>query len=72
MTTTDDLKTYNCTQLHEIDKFKWYLGVNLGFDPLNIYSLNEIYMMWISQHAKTFREDWEKQHACGRPDCKCN
>jgi hypothetical protein len=49
-------------QIHEIDIFKWDLGVKMNIDPLTIFTLNEIYEMWINLNAMKFRNEWmEKQ-----------
>ena len=47
-------------EIAEMDKFKWFLGEQLGHDPLQDRSLNEIYREWINKFGAAFREWWEK------------
>ncbi len=51
---------YNMAQCAEIIKFRWALEIELQHDPLDDYSMNQICEMWISLHAKEFREYWEE------------
>jgi hypothetical protein len=43
-----------------MERYKWYLGVQLQHDPLQDRSLNEIYCEWIAKYAADFRKFWEK------------
>lgn len=58
----DDFCNYLDAQLRAIDEFKWELGVKLGHDPLNDYTINEIAFMWIELYAADFREKWYNKH----------
>ena len=46
-------------EILEMEKYKWYLGVQLQHDPLQDRSLNEIYCEWIEKYAADFRKFWE-------------
>jgi hypothetical protein len=59
---TFTIREYLIDQLNEIDKFKFELGIKMNKDPLSIYTMNEIYEMWIITNAKKFREDWILKH----------
>ena len=45
-------------QIHEIEKYKWCLGVQLKHDPLLDRSYNDICMEWIRLYAAEFRKNW--------------
>ena len=42
-----------------MEKYKWYLGIQLQHDPLQDRSLNDIYCEWIDKYAADFRKFWE-------------
>lgn len=46
-------------QLEEIEKYRWYLGEQLGRDPLLDRTHNDICLEWIARHAAAFRAWWE-------------
>ncbi len=46
-------------EIQEMEKYKWYLGVQLQHDPLQDRSLNDIYCEWIEKYAADFRKFWE-------------
>ena len=48
-------------EIQEMERYKWYLGVQLQHDPLQDRSLNEIYCEWIAKYAADFRKFWEKK-----------
>ena len=47
-------------EIEEIEKYKWYLGERLGYDPLNDRTMNDICLEWIEKHARAFRKHWEE------------
>jgi hypothetical protein len=49
-------------QIIEIEKYKWCLGIQLGHDPLDDRTLNEICHEWILLYASGFREYWNQTH----------
>jgi len=59
---TIKFKEFLNDEIEEIYKFKWYLGEILHKDPLELYTLEEISTMWITQYAAEFRENWIKIH----------
>ncbi len=46
-------------EIKEMEKYKWCLGVELGHDPLNDRTIEEIYCEWIAKYAKDFRQKFE-------------
>jgi hypothetical protein len=46
-------------EIEEIEKYKWYLGERLGYDPLRDRSMNDICQEWIEKYAQAFRQHWE-------------
>jgi hypothetical protein len=61
----DQFSEYLNQQLIEIEKFKFTLGEQLGHDPLEDYSMNEIALMWISLYAAEFRKQWHGSNNTG-------
>ena len=57
----DDTRRCIEAELHEMEKYKWCLGVHLQHDPLLDRTLNEIYCEWIDKYAADFRKDWERK-----------
>jgi hypothetical protein len=57
-----DLQEYVKAQITEMERFKWSLGTQLGYDPLRDRSLNEIYTEWIQKYAAAFRGCWEEKN----------
>lgn len=55
----DDIKKSIQAEILEMEKYKWYLGVQLQHDPLQDRSLNDIYCEWIDKYAADFRKFWE-------------
>jgi hypothetical protein len=49
-------------QRHEIEKYKWCLGIELHHDPLNDRSLYEIAQEWLDKFAGRFRKEWEEKN----------
>lgn len=64
-TSQQKLKIYLDAQLEEIYKYKWCMGIELNRDPLDIYTLDEICMMWIDINANSFRNNWILEHGIG-------
>jgi hypothetical protein len=62
MTDQCDLQEYVKAQITEMERFKWSLGTQLGYDPLRDRSLNEIYTEWIQKYAAAFRGCWEEKN----------
>lgn len=59
MMDANQLKAFAQAQIREIEKFKWCLGVNLGHDPLEDLSMNDIASNWIEMHSAQFRKHWQ-------------
>jgi len=59
------LHIYLDAQIDEMNKYKWCLGEQLHRDPLELYTLDEIFCMWIDQNAEVFRENWVQSHGSG-------
>jgi hypothetical protein len=55
----DDIRKSIEAEIKEMEKYKWYLGVQLQHDPLQDRSLNDIYCEWIDKYAADFRKFWE-------------
>jgi hypothetical protein len=51
-------------QIVEIEKYKWCLGEAMRRDPLEVYTMNDICMEWIRNHAADFRKWWQSRD-CG-------
>ena len=49
------------SEIQEMEKYKWYLGVQLQHDPLQDRSLNDIYCEWIQKYAADFRKYWDSK-----------
>jgi hypothetical protein len=49
---------YLKAQIHEIEKYKWCLGVQLKRDPLLDRSYDDICLEWIRLYAAEFRKHW--------------
>jgi len=62
MTDQCDLQEYVKAQITEMERFKWFLGTQLGYDPLRDRSLNEIYTEWIQKYGAAFRGFWEEKN----------
>ncbi len=58
---SDGLKECLAAQVEEIKRHKWNLGVELGRDPLEVRSLNDICRDWIEKYAGSFRKWWEER-----------
>jgi len=52
----DDIRKSITEEILEMEKYKWYLGVQLQHDPLQDRSLNDIYCEWIDKYAADFRK----------------
>ena len=63
--TQEEQTLYHQAQLDEIYRFKWILGTQMHRDPLTVYTIDEIAMMWIERYAAGFRENWERTHGSG-------
>jgi hypothetical protein len=48
-------------QIHEMEKYRWYLGERLGHDPLLDRTRNEICAEWIARYAAEFRAWWDSR-----------
>ena len=59
------LEIFLTAQIEEIYKFKWILGVELQYDPLCEYTMDEICRMWIINNANEFRSEWLRIHGSG-------
>ena len=59
------LREYLNAQIEEIYKYKWCLGIMLHRDPLELFSLNDIFIMWIEENAINFRNEWIQVHGSG-------
>jgi hypothetical protein len=57
--TEEDIRKSIEAEIQEMEKYKWYLGVQLQHDPLQDRSLNDIYCEWIDKYAADFRKFWE-------------
>lgn len=53
-------------EIHEMEKYKWCLGVQLQHDPLRDRSLNDIYCEWIDKYAADFRKFWSDKKTGGQ------
>ncbi len=64
----NDLQDCNRAQIHEMERFKWFLGEQIGHDPLRDKPLNDIYCEWIGKYGEAFRKWWEeeKKRAAGK------
>lgn len=58
---SDGLKECLKAQVEEIEKHKWNLGVELGRNPLEVRSLNDICREWIERYAASFRKWWDER-----------
>jgi hypothetical protein len=56
-----DLQECNKAQIHEMERFKWFMGEQIGHDPLRDRSINEIYEEWIEKFGASFRVWWEEE-----------
>jgi len=56
---------YLNAQLEEIYIYKWCLGIEMHKDPLEEYTLNDICIMWITNNASSFRNNWINEHGSG-------
>jgi hypothetical protein len=56
-----DLKQCNIAQIAEMERFKWFMGEQIGHDPLRDRSINEIYEEWIEKFGAAFRKWWEEE-----------
>jgi hypothetical protein len=56
-----DLQECNKAQISEMERFKWFMGEQIGHDPLRDRSINEIYEEWIGKYGAAFRAWWEEQ-----------
>lgn len=59
------LNTYLCAQIEEVYKYKWIMGEQMHKDPLEEFTLNEIFFMWINENAVSFRQQWIQDHGSG-------
>ena len=59
--TEEDIRKSIEAEIQEMEKYKWYLGVQLQHDPLQDRSLNDIYCEWIDKYAADFRKISGKQ-----------
>ena len=57
----DEIRRCAEEEIREMEKYKWYLGIQLNHDPLQDRSLNDIYCEWIDKYAADFRKYWEKR-----------
>jgi hypothetical protein len=55
----EDIRASIEAEIKEMEKYKWYLGIQLQHDPLQDRSLNDIYCEWIDKYAADFRKFWE-------------
>jgi len=62
---TKRLHVFLVAQIEEIYKYKWIMGVNLDYDPLYKYTMDDICSMWILNNAQTFRIEWLEVHGSG-------
>jgi hypothetical protein len=60
---SDSCDFENCikAQIAEVEKYKWLLGEQIGHDPLQDKTLNEIYTEWIQKYAADYRKWWESR-----------
>lgn len=58
----ENLRRFAQHQLEEIDKYKWIMGVELGYDPLCKRSYNDIACEWIQMHAAHFRNAYHNRY----------
>lgn len=65
----DDLIDCVKAQINEMERFKWFLGEQLGHDPLNDRSLNEIYEEWIEKYGADYRKRWDEKKRQKHPEC---
>jgi len=57
----DSFRRFITAEVEEIQKFKWCLGVRLGYDPLQDRTMNDICEEWICKYAAAFRVWWHEQ-----------
>ena len=55
----EDIRASIEAEIREMEKYKWYLGIQLQHDPLQDRSLNDIYCEWIDKYTADFRKFWE-------------
>jgi len=56
-----DVQQCNQAQIAEMERFKWFMGEQMGHDPLRDRSINDIYCEWIVQYGAAFRKWWEEK-----------
>jgi len=66
--TQEEMRIFHQAQIDEIYRFKWIMGIQMNQDPLNVYTLNDIAIMWIDSYAEGFRENWTLTHISGHID----
>lgn len=54
----NQFKEYMNDQIHEIEVHKWIESEKAGYD-LGTSAVKD----WISNHAKEYREEWEREHS---------
>jgi hypothetical protein len=57
--TSEQLLDFLKLEIQEMEKYKWCLGVQIGHDPLNDRSIEEIYCEWINKNGEQFRKKHE-------------
>jgi len=62
-----DLRESAQATWEEFLRHKWRMGVQLGHNPLDDRSVNELFADWIAQHAAGFRQHWEEQRRERQP-----
>jgi len=62
MTDSGEFADYLEAQCDAIEEFKWILGVHLDRDPLELFTFDEIAVLWIDRFAASFRTDWNNTH----------
>lgn len=56
------LKEYLNAQIEEVYKYKWCMGETMCKDPLEEFTLNDIFIMWVQENAIKFRQTWIQKH----------
>jgi hypothetical protein len=60
--TSVNFKEFLYAQCKEIEKYKWYLGVQLHHDPLLDRTIEDIGCEWIQLFAADYRKYWEEKN----------
>ena len=59
------LHNYLDAQIEEVYRYKWCMGIQMHRDPLDEFTINDIFVMWIQDNARNFRAMWITEHGSG-------